>query len=247
MKFIGIIKTIAKKCWLRCIDSDAFVIYLRKNGVSIGDKVNFRYPEHTTIDLTRPSLVEFGNNIDINDNFTVLTHDFGTYALRGKYKDFVNSSGRVKIGNNVVFGRDVTILKGVEIGDNTIVALGSVVTKNTPPHSVIAGAPAKVVCTLDEYYSKRKEKQVSEGLEYAASIIERKGRLPRIEEMKEEWVLFLTEDEYNNNSVVKHNVDFRLNGYVEINEFFARPKPFNGFAEFLKAAQTYQAEVCNKR
>ena len=133
MNLNGILKTLVKKCWLRCIDGRAFVNYLRKKGIIVGENVNFRYPEHTIIDLTRPTLIEFGNNIDINDNFTVLTHDFGAYAIRGAYKDFINSSGKVRIGNNVVFGRNVTILKGVEIGDNTIVAMGSVITKSTLP------------------------------------------------------------------------------------------------------------------
>lgn len=242
MKLLGNIKKIAKSCWLRCIDSDTFVKHLRKKGIKVGDNVRFRYPEHTLIDMNRPTLVEFGNNIDINDYFTVLTHDFGAFVLRGKYKDFVNSSGKVKIGNNVVFGRNVTILKGVEIGDNTIVALGSIVTKSTPPNTVIAGAPARVVCTLEEYYAKRKEKQVPEALEYAASIIQQKGRTPRIEELYEEWVLFLTKEEYENNPIVKYNVDFRLDGYVDKDEFFKRPKQFGSFEDFVYAAKQYNTK-----
>ena len=104
------IKMLLRKCWLETMDSDAYCQYLKKRGVKIGTGVLFRNPSHTMIDTTRPSLVEFGNNIDINDYFTVLTHDFGSYVLRGKYHDFVNSSGRVRIGNNVVIGRNVTIL-----------------------------------------------------------------------------------------------------------------------------------------
>ena len=130
---IHAIKMLLRKCWLETMDSDAYCQYLKKRGVKIGSGVHFRYPSHTLIDTTRPSLVEFGNNIDINDYFTVLTHDFGSYVLRGKYHEFVNSSGQVRIGNNVVIGRNVTILKGVSIGDNTIIALGAVVTKDTPP------------------------------------------------------------------------------------------------------------------
>ena len=110
------------------LTSDEFVDSLRREGVKLGKNVNFRYPEHTLIDMTRPSHIEMGDNLDINDNFTVLTHDFGTFVFRNLYHDFVNSSGKVKIGSNIYFGRDVTILKGVTIGDNCIIGLGSVVS-----------------------------------------------------------------------------------------------------------------------
>lgn len=106
------------------MSGDDYVKYLKKHGIKIGENVNFRHPAHTVIDISRPSLVEFGNNLDINDNFAVLTHDFGnfgTFVFRGYYKDFVNSSGKVAIGDNIVFGRNVTILKGVTIGDNCII------------------------------------------------------------------------------------------------------------------------------
>lgn len=45
----------------------------------------------------------------------------------------------------------VTILKGVEIGDGSIIAAGSVVTKNTPPNSVAAGEPAEIKRTNVEW------------------------------------------------------------------------------------------------
>lgn len=239
IRFFRSIKELIRKCWLETIDSKAFVEYLRKRGISIGENVRFRYPAHTLIDQNRPTLIEFGDNIDINDNFTLLTHDFGAYAIRGKYGEFINSSGKVKIGSNVVIGRDVTILKGVEIGDNTIIALGAVVTKSMPPNSVVAGIPARVISSLDEYYIKRKGLQEKEALEYASSIIQRENRVPRIEDFYEEWVLFLTRDEYENNPTVKKNVDYRLKGYVELDAFFEKQKPYNGFEDFMRAVHAY--------
>ena len=44
---------------------------------------------------------------------------------------------------------NVSILKGVKIGKGSIVAAGSVVTKDTPPFSIVAGNPAKVIKQLD--------------------------------------------------------------------------------------------------
>jgi acetyltransferase-like isoleucine patch superfamily enzyme len=55
----------------------------------------------------------------------------------------------VIIGNNVWIGMNATILKGVTIGENSVVAAGSVVTKSVAPNTVVAGNPAVVVKTLE--------------------------------------------------------------------------------------------------
>ena len=191
----------------------------------------FRYPEHTLIDMTRPSLIELGDNLDINDNFTVLTHDFGTYVFRNLYHDFVNCSGKVKIGSNIYFGRDVTILKGVTIGDNCIIGLGSVVSRDIPSNSVAVGYPAKVVCTIEDYYKKRKSLCLDEAFEYAKSIRERFGREPEITDFTEEWNLFLTKEEYENNSKVRRMVDFRMKEWTK--DFLEREREFKGFENFV--------------
>ena len=54
----------------------------------------------------------------------------------------------VKIGNNVWIGMNAVILKGVTIGDNSVVAAGSVVTKPVAPNTVVAGNPAVQVKTF---------------------------------------------------------------------------------------------------
>lgn len=57
------------------------------------------------------------------------------------------SSAPISIGNDVWIGSRVTILKGVNIGDGSVVASGSVVTKSIPPACLAAGVPARVVRT----------------------------------------------------------------------------------------------------
>lgn len=55
----------------------------------------------------------------------------------------------VVIGNNVWIGSNATILPGVTIGDNAVVAAGAVVTKDVPANTVVAGVPAKIVKRID--------------------------------------------------------------------------------------------------
>ncbi|MDO4534475.1 MAG: DapH/DapD/GlmU-related protein [Clostridium perfringens] len=52
---------------------------------------------------------------------------------------------KIIIGNNVWIGGNSTILPGVTIGDNSIIAAGSVVTSNVPKNVIVAGNPAKVL------------------------------------------------------------------------------------------------------
>lgn len=61
----------------------------------------------------------------------------------------LKSKGEVKIGNNVWIGDKATILAGVTIGDNVIIAANAVVTKDILSNTVVAGVPARVVKTLD--------------------------------------------------------------------------------------------------
>ena len=56
----------------------------------------------------------------------------------------------INIGDDVWLGGNVTILPGVTIGDNVVVAAGAVVTKDVPSGRVVAGVPARIVRTLSD-------------------------------------------------------------------------------------------------
>lgn len=57
----------------------------------------------------------------------------------------INPSRPVVIGNHVWIGKRVCVLKGVTIGDNSVIGMGSVVAKDIPSHSIAAGNPVKVI------------------------------------------------------------------------------------------------------
>lgn len=103
--------------------------------------------------------------------------------------------GGVKIGNNVFIGMKSTILKGVHIGNNVIVGANSLVNKDIPDNCVVAGNPARVVMTLDQYYEKRKKAQLKEATELVQIYRERYGKEPDDKALHEFFWLFSTDSD----------------------------------------------------
>ena len=89
--------------------------------------------------------IEIGDNALIGQQVVIATlnHDL-TPAKRANM-----IPAPVKIGNNVWIGAHATILAGVTIGDNSVVAAGAVVTKDVPANVVVAGVPAKVIKNIE--------------------------------------------------------------------------------------------------
>lgn len=87
--------------------------------------------------------VTIGNNvmIGLNTLITTVGHPLSPAGRREK----LGISEPITIGNDVWIGGNVTILPGVTIGDNVVVAAGAVVTKDVPSNCVVGGIPAKVI------------------------------------------------------------------------------------------------------
>lgn len=126
------------------------VKYFRKIGVKIGKNVHF-YGANPTMFSSEPWLVTLGDNVHISDNVLFLTHDNGTLLF--PEKRFV-ICGNIKVGNNVAIGTRTIVMPGTTIGNNIIIGCGSIVTKDIPDNSVVAGVPAKVISTIDKYEEK---------------------------------------------------------------------------------------------
>ena len=101
-----------------------------------------------------PYLITIGNHCDLTEGSKIYTHG-GARIARGKYPNF-DVFGKVALGDRVYVGSGAKIMPGVTIGDNVLIAAGSIVTKSIPSNVVVAGNPAKYICTVDEYIEKNR-------------------------------------------------------------------------------------------
>jgi len=131
--------------------------YWRNHGVRIGNNCSI----FSTVSFgSEPYLVSVGDNVRITNNVQFITHDGGVWVLRNMYPELsdIDVFGRITVGNNVHIGPDTVIMPGCSIGNNCIIGVGSIVTKDIPDNSIAVGVPAKVIKSIDEYKKKNESR-----------------------------------------------------------------------------------------
>lgn len=90
--------------------------------------------------------ITIGDGAFIGHNVVIATlnHDFAPKARSTTYPS------KVVIGKNVWIGANATVVPGVTIGDNAVIAAGAVVTKDVPPNVIAGGVPVKVIKSIDK-------------------------------------------------------------------------------------------------
>ena len=206
------IKSLIKRIVLpNTYSEEAYIRYLRSKKILVGDNVKIWSPNHTFIDDTKPYLIKIGNNVKITQGVSILAHDYSRSVLRRQYGIFKGGTLPVNIGDNVFIGYNTTILMGTTIGNNSIIGANSLVKGVFPDNSVIAGNPARVICTIDKLWEKESENWVKNAKIVARQIyINKGGVMPTIEEMSDAYVcLYLPRTEENIN---KYKKFFALTG-----------------------------------
>lgn len=111
---------------------------------AVGDVV---IGDHTRIGLHNTIIgpVTIGSHVNLAQGITVtgLNHNFESTDKRIDEQGV--STLQVTIGDDIWIGANAAIMPGVTIGNHCVVAAGAVVTKDVPPHSLVAGVPAKII------------------------------------------------------------------------------------------------------
>jgi len=121
-----------------------------KGRIVIGDDVQVNDMVH----ITACSEVVIGNGVLIASKVFISDSSHGSYGegisdISLPPVERKLSNAPVYIEKNAWIGENVSILKGVRIGENSIIGAGSVVTKNVPPNCIVGGVPAKIIKQLN--------------------------------------------------------------------------------------------------
>lgn len=142
--------------------SGNYIFEIAQGKITIGDRTFVGASTFICIDeikIGSDVLISWGVTIADNNSHSVHWED-RKYDVRdwkrgieegkiGKYKDWFNvGSAKVEIKDKAWIGFNAIILRGVTIGEGSVVASGSVVTKDVPDWTVVGGNPAKIIKKL---------------------------------------------------------------------------------------------------
>jgi len=122
--------------------------WLVKHGLKLGRDV---YLGAVHFDYGFLGLITIGDEAVVTDGVRIVAHDASIKHWLG-----YSRVGRVDIGRRVYVGVGAILLPGVRIGDEAIVGAGSVVTRDVPPKTVVAGNPAVQIATLEEFLDRQR-------------------------------------------------------------------------------------------
>jgi maltose O-acetyltransferase len=102
---------------------------------------------NNNVSIVANQQITIGDRCAIGDLVSIYDCDYHEINPATRYRS-TGLTKPVRIGNNVWLGSRVIVLKGVTIGDNSVIAAASVVTKPIPANCIAAGNPARVIRTI---------------------------------------------------------------------------------------------------
>ncbi|MBQ9208893.1 MAG: hypothetical protein IJ149_04835 [Oscillospiraceae bacterium] len=230
-----ILELIRKIVYPHTYSEEAYKKWLKSKGVSIGTHTKIYSPNHTQIDVMAPYMIKIGDYCKITRDVQIIAHDYSRSVFRRCTEEGLYMGGRspVTIGDNVFIGIKAIILMGTVIGNNSIVGAGAVVKGKFPDGVVIPGNPAKVMCTIDEYYEKCRRRWVSEAKDCVKEFKQNAGRYPERNEISGFAWMFTPHTE---EMIKLHPELVQLQGdnSEEVIESFLSSKPiYSSYEEFI--------------
>jgi acetyltransferase-like isoleucine patch superfamily enzyme len=119
---------------------------LRRMGARIGRDVYVGFG--VELDTNFPELIEIGDHVTISHGCAIVTH-MATDTATELTKLYPPRAAPVRVGEGAWLCVRATLLPGVTVGRNAVVAAGAVVTRDVAPYTLVAGVPARPVKTLE--------------------------------------------------------------------------------------------------
>jgi acetyltransferase-like isoleucine patch superfamily enzyme len=135
---------------------------LKSSGVLVAGEPKWIAPT-VLFDVSFPGSIRLGNECVISQRVSILTHDFSldryftANELQPPSHELVRKSP-VEVGDFAFIGLGAILLPGVTVGARSVVAAGSVVTKDVPTDVVVAGNPARVISSVAEWAPRAQDK-----------------------------------------------------------------------------------------
>jgi maltose O-acetyltransferase len=127
-----------------CLGNGEILLQARDKGsrITIGERCFFS----NNVSIIARECVEIGNKCLIGDGTMIVDADF--HEVNPERRHELGGIAPVFIGHNVWIGSRVIILKGVHIGDHSVIAAGAVVSSDIPARSLAGGVPARILKTI---------------------------------------------------------------------------------------------------
>lgn len=125
--------------WIR-----AGTAFFFPENISIGRRVSI----NDNVYLDGYGGIEFGDDSGVAVGSVLISEDHEISNPDILIKEQPKTPGKITVGKNVWIAANCTILKGVTIGEGSVVAAGSVLTRSVPPFTLVGGNPARVIRSL---------------------------------------------------------------------------------------------------
>lgn len=127
--------------------SELTIMMQKARGVKIGWHCHFC--PYALIDLIYPHLITIEDRVTIGSNTMIFAHMNPTANLFLKNHGYTRQVKPVRIKSGAVISPGSIITAGVTIGENSMIAVGSIVSQDVPDYCVVAGNPARVIKKID--------------------------------------------------------------------------------------------------
>lgn len=136
--------------------------------------------------VTDPAYTSIGDHVTLSV-CTLIGHDAAAPTLGRAYGKKLDAVGKIVIGDHCFIGHGAIVMPGVTVGARSVVAAGAVVTKDVDEAQVVAGVPARVICSTETLVAKYEAQ--TKNYPWADLINQREGTFdpelePRLREMR---------------------------------------------------------------